>query len=271
MSATTFETISVTREDRVATVRFERPDSLNAISASMGRELHAALEEIAGDSGTGAVILTGAGRGFSSGADLKSMEERALLPSGRPDLGNLLETIYNPTILLMREMPQPIVGAVNGVAAGIGCSFALACDYIVAARSASFLLAFVNVALVPDGGASVMVPARAGLTRGLEMALLGQKVPADDALAWNLVNEVAEDEQLMAEGRRARRPLRRRPARGPCRDQGSVQRASPRDVAHPAPARGRCPARPQRQRRGGRGDERVPPEAPRRVRVGAAG
>lgn len=197
MSATTFETISVTREDRVATVRFERPDSLNAISASMGRELHAALEEIAGDSGTGAVILTGAGRGFSSGADLKSMEERALLPSGRPDLGNLLETIYNPTILLMREMPQPIVGAVNGVAAGIGCSFALACDYIVAARSASFLLAFVNVALVPDGGASVMVPARAGLTRGLEMALLGQKVPADDALAWNLVNEVAEDEQLM--------------------------------------------------------------------------
>lgn len=197
MSATAFETISVSHDDRVATIRFERPDNLNAISMTMGKELHAALETIAAGSDTRAVILTGAGRGFSSGADLKSMEERPLLPSGRPDLGYLLEEVYNPTILLMREMPQPIVAAVNGVAAGIGCSFALACDYIVAARSASFLLAFVNVALVPDGGSSLLVPARAGLSRGLEMALLGDKVPAEKALAWNLVNDVADDEQLM--------------------------------------------------------------------------
>jgi 2-(1,2-epoxy-1,2-dihydrophenyl)acetyl-CoA isomerase len=96
----------------------------------------------------------------------------------------------------MREIPQPMVAAVNGVAAGIGCSFALACDYVVTARSASFLLAFRNVALVPDGGASILVSARAGLGRGLEMALLAEKVAADDAAAWNLVNEVVDDEQL---------------------------------------------------------------------------
>ncbi len=192
-----YETIAVRTDEQVAVVELQRPDSLNAVTAQMGRELHAALSAIAGDDAVRAVVLTGAGRGFCSGADLKGMAEIPLLPSGRPDLGHLLEDVYNPLVLLMREMPQPIVAAVNGIAAGIGCSFALACDHVVAARSASFLLAFVNVALVPDGGASVLVPARAGMTRALELALLGEKVPAERALEWNLVNAVTDDDQAL--------------------------------------------------------------------------
>lgn len=201
MSSTeqTYEQITVRRDGAVATIELNRPEALNAITIQMGRELHAALEAIAGDSAVRSVILTGAGRGFSSGADLKGVgtAEVEILPSGRPDLGWVLRNVYNDTILLMREMPQPIVAAVNGVAAGIGCSYALACDHVIAARSASFLLAFVNVALVPDGGASILVPARAGLSRGLEMALLGEQVKAEAAHGWNLVNELVEDDALM--------------------------------------------------------------------------
>src|SRR5689334_7855336 len=165
---TPFETLLTRREGAVAIIELNRPDSLNAITMKLGEELTAALTDIAADRSVRCVVLTGAGRAFSSGADLKSFDEdRPTVASGRPDLGWLLREVYNPLILLMREMPQPIVAAVNGVAAGIGCSFALACDYIVAARSASFLLAFRNVGLVPDGGASLMVAARAGIGRGL--------------------------------------------------------------------------------------------------------
>jgi 2-(1,2-epoxy-1,2-dihydrophenyl)acetyl-CoA isomerase len=113
--------------------------------------------------------------------------------SGRPDLGWALRELYNPLILALREMPQPVIAAVNGVAAGVGCSIALACDIVVAARSASFMLAFVNVALVPDGGASLLVAARAGVARASEMALLGARVDAEEALRWNLVNQVEDD------------------------------------------------------------------------------
>jgi 2-(1,2-epoxy-1,2-dihydrophenyl)acetyl-CoA isomerase len=119
------------------------------------------------------------------------------LPSGRPDLGWALRELYNPLILALREMPQPVVAAVNGVAAGVGCSIALACDLVVAARSASLMLAFVNVGLVPDGGSSLLVAARAGVGRAGEMALLGERVDAEAALRWNLVNRV-EDEALPA-------------------------------------------------------------------------
>lgn len=197
MAATAYETINVEREGAVATVRFNRPDALNAITVEMGRELGDALGAIAADSDIRAVVLTGEGRGFSAGADLKAARDVPTLPSGRPDLGHALRDIYNPTILQLREMPQPVIAAVNGPAVGIGMSYALACDVVVAARSSYFLLAFVNVALVPDGGASVVVPWRAGGSRALEMALLGEKVGAEDAHAWNLVNRVVDDEQCV--------------------------------------------------------------------------
>ncbi|HEV2769233.1 MAG TPA: enoyl-CoA hydratase-related protein [Solirubrobacteraceae bacterium] len=186
--------VAVRREGAVAIVELARPDALNAISVAMGRDLVGALGEIAQDPGIRAVVLTGSGRAFCSGADLKG-GGMPLGDSGRPDLGWALREAYNPLVLALREMPQPVVAAVNGVAAGLGCSIALACDHVIAARSASFLLAFVNVALVPDGGASVLVPARAGLTRALELALLGDRIAAERALAWGLVNSVEDDDE----------------------------------------------------------------------------
>ncbi len=190
------DAVAVRRQDAVAIVELVRPDALNAISVAMGRELVVALGEIARDPGIRAVVLTGSGRAFCSGADLKG-GGMPLRDSGRPDLGWALREAFNPLVLGLREMPQPVVAAVNGVAAGLGCSIALACDHVVAARSASFLLAFVNVALVPDGGASVLVPARAGLTRALELALLGDQVSAERALEWGLVNSVEDDDRTL--------------------------------------------------------------------------
>src|SRR4051794_17290241 len=145
-ASSSFETIAVRREGAVAVIELQRPDALNAVTVGMGRELNAAVEAIEDDREVRAVVLTGAGRGFCSGADLKGLDDVPRLPSGKADLGSILEEVYNPFILRLREMPQPVVAAVNGIAAGVGCSFALACDHVVAARSSAFLLAFVNVA-----------------------------------------------------------------------------------------------------------------------------
>ncbi|HEY7267174.1 MAG TPA: enoyl-CoA hydratase-related protein, partial [Solirubrobacterales bacterium] len=141
-----------------------------------------------------AVLLTGAGRGFSSGADLK--EQRTERDGGAPDLSARLKEIYHPIITGLREMPKPVVAAVNGPAVGIGCSLALAADLIVAAESAYFLLAFVNIGLVPDGGSTAFLPARVGYARAAEMAMLGEQVPAEQALEWGLVNRVVPDDEL---------------------------------------------------------------------------
>ncbi|MEZ5122981.1 MAG: enoyl-CoA hydratase-related protein [Solirubrobacterales bacterium] len=189
------ETIRVTRDGAVAVVELQRPDSLNAINLAMGEELLDALRAIAGDRDIGAVVLTGAGRAFSSGADVRDIGG-GLTPSGRPDVAGRLRGTLNPITLTLREMPQPVIAAVNGIAAGIGCSYALACDLVLAARSASLLLAFVNVALVPDGGASLLVSARGGLGCALEMSLLGEPLPAERAHAYGLVNRIEDDERL---------------------------------------------------------------------------
>ena len=127
-----------------------RPDSLNSWNEQLGRELGDAVGSVAADDAVRAVLITGAGRAFSSGADLR--EQRAGADGGAPDLSERLRELYNPIILAVREMPKPVLAAVNGPAAGIGCSLALACDLVVAAESAFFLLAFVNIGLVPDGG-----------------------------------------------------------------------------------------------------------------------
>jgi 2-(1,2-epoxy-1,2-dihydrophenyl)acetyl-CoA isomerase len=195
-STASYETIIVRREGAVAIVELNRPDTLNAVNVKLAQELRHELELIAADRNVGSVVLTGAGRAFSSGFDLKGGGV-PLLASGRPDTGWGLRNAFHPVVLALREMPQPVVAAVNGPAAGIGCSYALACDIVVAVRSAYFLLAFRNVGLVPDGGATVLVPARAGLGRALEMALLAEKVSAAEAHAWGLVNQVAEDDALM--------------------------------------------------------------------------
>ena len=185
-------------EGAVALVELHRPETLNAFNMLMAKELGAELRAIAADDEVRAVVLTGAGRGFSSGLDLID-SGLPTLPSGRPDARTALLEVFNPLVLLLREMPQPVVAAVNGVAAGIGVSMALACDLVLAARSASFVLSFVNIGLVPDGGASLLVTARAGAGRALEMSLLGDPIGAELALDWGLVNRVEDDERLLTE------------------------------------------------------------------------
>ena len=173
-------------------IEFNRPDTMNAWNRQFGEELRAAVEEAAADDAVRSVTITGAGRGFSSGADLKAGFEPT--PEGHPDVQSALRDRYHPIITTIREMPKPVLAAVNGPAVGIGCSLALACDLIVAKESAYFLLAFVNIGLVPDGGSSLLVPARVGHTRAAEMAMLGERIPALKALDWGLINRVADDE-----------------------------------------------------------------------------
>src|SRR3954451_12198205 len=196
MSDVTYETVQLTREGGVATIRLNRPDSLNALNGQMGAELRDAIFEVSEDDDVRAVLLTGAGRGFSAGADLKDASPTQTA-SGRPDLGAVLRDVYNPAILRLREMDKIAVAAVNGPAVGVGCSFALACDYVLASRSSYFLLAFVNIGLVLDGGASVLVPGRVGFTRASEFGGLGGKIDAETASQWGLVNSVHEADELL--------------------------------------------------------------------------
>src|SRR5215216_5054585 len=194
------ETVTVTRgASNGAELRIElnRPESMNAWDVQLGLDLRAAVEAAADDDSVRSVTITGAGRGFSSGADLKAGFDPT--PEGHPDVGTALRERYHPIITTVRTMPKPVVAAVNGPAVGIGCALALACDLVIARESAYLLLAFANIGLAPDGGSSVFVPARAGFGRAAEMALLAERVPAPQALAWGLVNRVAADADFEAE------------------------------------------------------------------------
>jgi len=178
-------------------IELNRPESMNAWDKQLGLDLLAAVELAAGDESVRAVTITGGGRAFSSGADLRAGFDRR--PDGRPDLGAALRERYHPIITGVRRMPKPVLAAVNGPAVGIGCSLALACDLVLATESAYLLLAFANIGLAPDGGSSVFVPARAGAGRAAAMALLGERVPAAQATAWGLVDRLVSDDSFAAE------------------------------------------------------------------------
>jgi 2-(1,2-epoxy-1,2-dihydrophenyl)acetyl-CoA isomerase len=188
------ETIDLQVSAGAARIVLDRPDSLNAWNEQFGQDLLDAVRAVAADEAVPAVMITGAGRAFSSGADLK--EDRSG-EEGLPDLSKRLKELYHPILSGIREMPKPVIAAVNGPAVGIGCSLALDCDLVCAAESSYFLLAFVNIGLVPDGGSTAIVPALAGLARATEMGMLGEKVPAEQALEWGLVNRVLPDENLL--------------------------------------------------------------------------
>jgi 2-(1,2-epoxy-1,2-dihydrophenyl)acetyl-CoA isomerase len=219
-SDTQLETVNVHLADGCATVELNRPEVLNAWNAQFGADLLAALQSVAADDAVRAVIITGAGRAFSSGADLKDMSGGHSAGDGGPDVYRMLTERYHPIMYAIREMPKPVVAAVNGAAAGIGCSLALCCDLIVAADSAYFLLAFVNIGLVPDGGSSLFVPTRAGMARATEMAMLGERVPAARALEWGLINRVIADAALREEAA----ALAGRLAAGPTRSYAGTKR-----------------------------------------------
>src|SRR6187551_3837587 len=192
-----YETVIWEQSGGVGRLTLNRPDSLNAWTAEFGRELKQVIEREAADDSVRAVLVTGAGRGFSSGADLRAGFEPA--DDGMPDIRKELHDLYHPVIAGTRRLPKPVVAAVNGPAVGIGCSLALACDLVMAAESAFFGLAFVNIGLMPDGGSTLFVPAAVGKARAFQMALLGERVPADRALDWGLVNFVHPDDRLMDE------------------------------------------------------------------------
>ncbi len=187
-------TVELTRDGAVATIVLNRVRALNAWNAQLAGDLCATISEVADDDAVRAVVLTGSGRAFSAGADIR--EGFPAGSDGHPDIHTRLVGVHHPIITGLREMPKPVIASVNGIAAGIGCSLALACDLVLAAESASFLLAFINIGLAPDGGASAFVPVRAGLARATEMTLLGEPVPARTALEWGLINRVVDDSEL---------------------------------------------------------------------------
>jgi 2-(1,2-epoxy-1,2-dihydrophenyl)acetyl-CoA isomerase len=203
----------------VGRITLNRPETLNAWTGEFGSELLELVQGPAADDSVRAVLLTGAGRGFSSGADLKAGFEPAA--DGGPDVRSELRDIYHPAIAGIRRLPKPVVAAVNGPAVGIGCSLAIACDLVMAAESAYFGLAFVNIGLMPDGGSTAFVPPAVGKARAFQMALLGERVPAPQALDWGLVNWVHPDDRLMDEAQALVEKL----AAGPTRSYASSKRA----------------------------------------------
>ena len=196
-----------------------RPNSLNAWTAAFGAELKSVIEGEAADPSVRALLITGAGRGFSSGADLKEGFDPA--EDGMPDVRKELLNIYHPIIAGVRRLEKPVVAAVNGPAVGIGASLAFACDLVLAAESAYFGLAFVNIGLMPDGGSTLFVPAAVGKARALQMALLGERVDSARALEWGLVNYVYPDDTLLDEAG----ALLNRLAGGPTRSYASSKQA----------------------------------------------
>jgi 2-(1,2-epoxy-1,2-dihydrophenyl)acetyl-CoA isomerase len=193
-----YETVNLYRRGAGAKIELNRPESRNAWNDQFSLDLLAAIGEVTDDPGIRAVLVTGAGRAFSSGADLKEATARA--KSGEPrDVYRVLTERYHPLITGVRRMPKPVIAAVNGAAAGIGLSLALACDLVVAAESAFFQLAFVNIGLVPDGGSSLLVPSRVGFARAAELAMLGERLDARTALDWGLINRVWPDEEFAAQ------------------------------------------------------------------------
>ena len=186
-----YETVNLYRRGSGAKIELNRPDRLNAWTNQFSLDLLAAIKEVTDDPEVRAVTVTGAGRAFSSGADLKEAADSATM-----DVYQRLTERYPPIITGLRLMPKPVVAAVNGPAAGIGLSLALACDLVVAAESAFFQLAFVNIGLVPDGGSSLFVPARVGFTRAAELAMLGERVDARTAKDWGLINRVWPDAEF---------------------------------------------------------------------------
>jgi 2-(1,2-epoxy-1,2-dihydrophenyl)acetyl-CoA isomerase len=211
-------TVSLQRRGAIAFIELNRPQAMNAWDQELGDALREAVQDCAADDAVRAVLITGAGRGFSAGADLKAGFDPT--PEGFPDVGSALRDRYHPIITGIREMPKPVVAAVHGAAAGIGCSLALACDLVIAAESAYFLLAFVNIGLVPDGGSSLLVPARVGFTRAAEMAMLGERVAAAKALEWGLINRVVADDALLDEATALAEKL----ASGPTRSYAGAKR-----------------------------------------------
>jgi 2-(1,2-epoxy-1,2-dihydrophenyl)acetyl-CoA isomerase len=210
--------VNLIRRGGAAIIEMNSPKRMNAWSDQLSTELLQAVESVAGDTSIRAAMITGAGRAFSSGADLKEGIE--LFKSGDFNPYRVLTERYHPIITGIREMAKPVVAAINGPAAGVGVSLALACDLVVATESSYLSLAFVNIGLVPDGGSSLFVPSRVGFARAAEMSMLGEPVSAAQAQEWGLINRMYADEVFADEAN----ALLDRLAEGPTRSYAGTKR-----------------------------------------------
>ncbi len=190
----TYEHILFTSDAGVARLTLNRPDRLNSFNDAMHAEVRDALARVRADASVRVLLLTGAGRGFCAGQDLS---DRTVAPGGAPaDLGASVERNYKPLVLGLRALPLPVICAVNGVAAGAGANLALACDIVIAAKSASFIEAFCKLGLVPDTGGTYFLPRLVGTARAMGLALLGDKVTAEQAAAWGMIWQCVDDAEL---------------------------------------------------------------------------
>ena len=206
-------------QDGYAVVTLNRPDRLNSFNPEMHERLREALVQVKRRDDIRAMLLTGAGRGFCAGQDLS---DRVVGAGAEPvDLGYTISTHYNPLVRSLRDLRKPIVCAVNGVAAGAGANIALACDIVLAARSASFIQAFCKIGLVPDSGGTYFLPRLAGTARAMGLAMLGDKLAAEDAERWALIWKCVDDAKLMNEARAIAKQL----AAGPTRGLADIKRA----------------------------------------------
>lgn len=215
----TTATILFEISDDVATITLNRPERLNSFTEQMHRELRAALDAVEKPGAARALIITGAGRGFSAGQDLAEA-----MNTGEPkdfDVGSTLERNYNVMLGRLRALPMPVIAAVNGVAAGAAANVALACDIVIAARSASFLQAFTKIGLIPDAGGTYSLPHRVGMARAMGLALLAESLPAEKAEQWGLIWKCVDDDKLMDEARALARKL----ASGPTKAYALTKRA----------------------------------------------
>ena len=191
-----YEQIRFESQDRIARITLNRPDRLNSFTTQMHAELRDALSRVATEGDARVLLLTGEGRAFCAGQDLS---DRAVAPDAAPvDLGASIETNYRPLVLALRDLPLPVVCAVNGVAAGAGANIALACDIVVATKSASFIQAFCKIGLVPDSGGTFFLPRLVGTARAMGLAMLGDKLPAEQAAAWGLIWKCVDDGEFVA-------------------------------------------------------------------------
>jgi 2-(1,2-epoxy-1,2-dihydrophenyl)acetyl-CoA isomerase len=214
-----YQTILFELSEGIARLTFNRPERLNSFTGEMHAEVRAALDSVQ-ERGARVLVITGAGRGFCAGQDLN---DRAVSPEGMaPDLAESIEKNYKPLVLKLRALAMPVIAAVNGVAAGAGANIALACDLVIAARSASFVQAFAKLGLVPDSGGTWFLPRLVGPARALGLALLGERLPAQEAAAWGLIWRCVEDAELTAAVDGLARHFAQAPTRGLARTKQAI-------------------------------------------------
>ncbi|GAB3626746.1 2-(1,2-epoxy-1,2-dihydrophenyl)acetyl-CoA isomerase [Pandoraea terrae] len=202
-------TVRLAVEANVATLTLNRPDKLNSFTRQMHAELRDAIDA-AEQQGARALVLTGAGRGFCAGQDLADLD---FTPGSMTDLGELIDANFNPLVKRLRALPMPVIAAVNGTAAGAGANLALACDIVLAARSVNFIQAFVKIGLLPDTGGTWFLPQRVGMARAMGLAMLGDKLSAEQAEQWGLIWRCVDDDVLAAEAQKLAAHLASQPTR----------------------------------------------------------